>query len=144
MASENEFKDGTALVFGGSGGLGSGICKVLAAHSSDVSLTYNKNKDTAVETASAFEAAVRQLVQAVAREEGEAGIRANFIPVGLIDAGLALTIDTPEVLATLLRASPLGRMGRTDEIGEAVAFLTSNKSSYLSGQSLAVDGGFTA
>lgn len=93
-------------------------------------------------------AAIAQMVQAIAREEGQHNIRANWVGPGLFDAGIVFSsfVSGPAkaVLDAVLRETPAGRPGQPAELAEVVAFLASAKASYLSGQVLSVDGGFSA
>lgn len=90
-------------------------------------------------------AAVEMLIRGVAREEGRNGIRANCVGPGWIDAGLGHAVMseelTPAQIETIRRAIPLRRIGQAAEVAEAVVFLLSPRASFISGQSLAVDGG---
>ncbi len=259
MAETNsKFPPGAALVFGGSGGLGAGICRLLATNGVDVAFTYNSNRDAAEKIAADVEATgvkcqfgavnvedpaavrsflgdvleamgdvhtivfaagaalelkalrditpekfaqtidtdvngffnvvhaslphlrgrgggaivallttaikrnlehdglsaipkagVQQLVQMVAREEGPANVRVNAVAPGAIDAGIVLSDFAADALAqsvieACLNATPMGRMGKTEDVAEAVVFLASSRAAYISGQTLHVDGGFSA
>ncbi len=82
------------------------------------------------------------LTRSLAREVARFGITVNAVCAGLVDT--ALTADLPErARAELLAAIPLGRPGTADEIAAAVAWLASDRSSYVTGQVLGVDGGLT-
>jgi NAD(P)-dependent dehydrogenase (short-subunit alcohol dehydrogenase family) len=89
-------------------------------------------------------AAVIQLTQQQAVELGEHGIRANCVCPGPVRTKLALAVHTPEIIDAYHDAIPLNRYGSEREIAEAIVFLCSNKASYITGQALAVDGGFEA
>jgi len=253
--SSYRFSDGAALVFGGSGGLGTGIVKLLAESGSDVAFTYFKNKEGAEENQKSVESAgkraligsvdlldmqsvvdfatrtkqefgrihsvvfatgpflhilpvmdaepedfyytldadvkgfyhvlkavvpilreggggsitalttaaihkyistdglssipkagVQHLCTAIAREEGHHGIRANCVAVGLIAVGLSQEIESPPggILDQWMNQVPLGRPGAPEELFDTVVFLASENAGYISGQSLPVDGGYSA
>jgi 3-oxoacyl-[acyl-carrier protein] reductase len=67
-------------------------------------------------------------------------IRVNLVAPGAIDTAI-LTSDAPEVRAARERRIPLQRVGRPEEVAEAIAFLVSENASYISGATLHVNGG---
>jgi 3-oxoacyl-[acyl-carrier protein] reductase len=249
------FPKGAALVFGGSGGLGGGVVRLLAQSGTDVAFTYHKNREAAEENLKAVEeagqqghiasvdlldlaaveafagdvnkrfgrihsvvfatgpflnilpimdaepqvfydtldadvkgfyhalravvpalreggggsitalttaaipryiatdglssipkAGVQHLCTAIAREEGANNIRANCVAVGLIAIGLSQEIDSPPggILDQWTRQVALGRPGAPEELFDTVVFLASENAGYISGQSLPVDGGYSA
>lgn len=90
-------------------------------------------------------AALKLITQAAAREVAAHGLRVNGIAPGTVETGLTLDLADSEELAALARERvPMGRLGRPREMGEAVAFLTSERASYVTGHLLAVDGGWLA
>ncbi|WP_265502030.1 SDR family NAD(P)-dependent oxidoreductase [Paracoccus beibuensis] len=89
-------------------------------------------------------AAVIHLTRQQAVELGEWGIRANCVAPGPVGTKLALAVHTPAIRAAYHDALPLNRYGRESEIAEAIAFLCSDRASYVTGQVLAADGGFEA
>ena len=89
-------------------------------------------------------AGVMQLTQQQAVELGEHGVRANCVCPGPVDTKLALAVHTPEIRAAYHDAIPLNRYGTEDEIAAMITFLCSPEASYVTGQVIAVDGGFEA
>ncbi len=89
-------------------------------------------------------AAVRQLTRQQAVELGEHGIRANCVAPGPVRTKLAMAVHTPEIIAAYHDAIPLERYGSEREIAEVICFLCSDAASYVTGQTIAVDGGFEA
>lgn len=92
-------------------------------------------------------AAVQMMVRQIATEEARNGIRANAVGPGVIDGGMVIPMmktETKKLLDMAVEFTPLGRLGRCEEIAEAVAYLASSKAAYITGQSLMVDGGLSA
>jgi NAD(P)-dependent dehydrogenase (short-subunit alcohol dehydrogenase family) len=86
------------------------------------------------------------LTKSAALEYASRGIRINAICPGLIQTPMSdqmIASGQAEALDTLLKAVPMERVGRAEEIADAVLWLCSSAASYVTGQSLAVDGGFT-
>jgi NAD(P)-dependent dehydrogenase (short-subunit alcohol dehydrogenase family) len=83
------------------------------------------------------------LTQAAALEYAPA-VRVNCVSPGLIATPLtALAVDNEKIRTGIEAATPLGRIGRAEEIAEVVVFLCSDRASYLTGQNIVVDGGST-
>lgn len=87
-------------------------------------------------------AAVIQLTKQQAAELGERGIRANCVCPGPVRTKLAMAVHTQDIIDAYHDAIPLNRYGSEQEIAEVIAFLCSAKASYVTGQVVAVDGGF--
>jgi len=90
---------------------------------------------------SASKAGLIGLCQALAREAGPCGIRVNALAPGVIDTDM-LSGYTPDELNELRRATPLGHLGTPQDVGAAAYVLCSNEASFITGQVLAVDGGY--
>jgi NAD(P)-dependent dehydrogenase (short-subunit alcohol dehydrogenase family) len=85
---------------------------------------------------------VMQLTKAASLALAPHGIRVNAVGPGSIDtAMLAGVNDNPEALARIMSRTPLQRIGTAREIGDVVAFLASDKASYVTGETIYVDGG---
>ncbi len=90
-------------------------------------------------------AAIQAGIVGFAREEGRNGVRANAVGVGVIDAGMFHRIDFDEAWRERARDNiPLRRFGTAREVATTVAFLASEGARYLTGQTIYVDGGYTA
>jgi len=87
-------------------------------------------------------AALNQLTRWLAVRLGERGIRVNAIAPGLVDRDVGQKLsDNPEYRAIIQSVVPLRRPGKGEDIANAVVFLSSPQSSYITGQVLTVDGG---
>lgn len=89
-------------------------------------------------------AALVHLTKQQAAEFGAIGVRVNAVAPGPVDTAMAKAVHSAEIRADYHDAIPLNRYGLEEEIAEAVFFLCSSRSSYITGQTLAVDGGFDA
>jgi NAD(P)-dependent dehydrogenase (short-subunit alcohol dehydrogenase family) len=85
---------------------------------------------------------VMQLTKAAALALAPHGIRVNAVGPGSIDtAMLAATNANPDAMRTVLSRTPLKRIGEPREVAHAVAFLASEKASYITGETIYIDGG---
>jgi NAD(P)-dependent dehydrogenase (short-subunit alcohol dehydrogenase family) len=89
-------------------------------------------------------AGLAHLTKQLAVELALLGIRVNGVAPGPVETAMAKAVHTPEIRADYHDAIPLNRYGLEEELAEAVFFLCSDRSSYITGQILAVDGGFDA
>lgn len=91
---------------------------------------------------SAAKAAVIGMTKALARELAPSGIQVNGIAPGVIDTPMTGSLGK-DVLADLASEIPAGRLGSPDDVAELILFLASEKSDYITGQIIGVDGGFS-
>jgi len=85
---------------------------------------------------------VMQLTKVAALALAKNNIRVNAVGPGSIDTEMMAGVNAnPEALRTALSRTPLGRVGQAREIGDVVAFLCSKKASYVTGETIYVDGG---
>lgn len=83
------------------------------------------------------------LTQVLAQEWGQYNIRANTIAPGIIKTRFSEILwGNPLILGRAEDSAALGRIGRPEEIVNAALFLASDASSYMTGQTLVLDGGF--
>ena len=90
---------------------------------------------------SATKAALIGLGQGLAKELGPSGIRVNMVAPGVIDTDMNKG-RSPEDWEEILADTPLGRIGKPEEVAELVYFLTSDKAGFITGQTIGIDGGF--
>jgi len=87
--------------------------------------------------------AIEALTRNVSAEVGHLGIRVNCVHPGLIDTPMsAWVLKDKEALAQILTGISIGRPGTPREIGNLVAFLASDDSSYMTGQAIHIEGGW--
>jgi 3-oxoacyl-[acyl-carrier protein] reductase len=91
---------------------------------------------------SAAKAGVVGLTKSVARELASRGVRANAIAPGFIETDMTAELSE-SIRSSTVDQIALGRFGAADDVANAVAFLASDDASYITGQTLAVDGGMT-
>jgi NAD(P)-dependent dehydrogenase (short-subunit alcohol dehydrogenase family) len=89
-------------------------------------------------------AGLAHLTKQLAVELASLGIRVNGVAPGPVDTAMAKAVHTAEIRADYHDAIPLNRYGLEEELAEAIFFLCSDRASYITGQILAVDGGFDA
>lgn len=108
------------------------VASVAAIHGSPGQASYSASKGGII-----------ALTRTLARELSGRGIRVNAVAPGIFDAGMAQRMDH-RVREARLQLLPMGRAGRSEELASVVAFLASDEASYITGQTIAVDGGMTA
>lgn len=88
----------------------------------------------------ASKAAVEAFTRTVARELARYGIRVNCIVPGFIETPMALAIPKDR-FEMVVKSIPVGRVGKPEEVADLIEFLLSDKSSYITGTSIQIDGG---
>ena len=89
-------------------------------------------------------AALAHLSKQQAVELAHLGIRVNAVAPGPVDTAMAKAVHSPEIRADYHDLIPMERYGLEEELAETIHFLCSDRASYVTGQLLAVDGGFDA
>ena len=89
-------------------------------------------------------AGLAHLTKQQAAELGEFGIRVNAVAPGPVDTAMAKAVHTPAIRADYHDHIPLNRYGLEQELANAICFLCGDQAAYITGQVLAVDGGFDA
>ena len=89
--------------------------------------------------------AVEGITKSVALEVAKSGIRVNAVAPGPTDTGMLTRFTgTPENKAALVTTVPMGRLGLSEELANAIVFIASDEASFITGHILNVDGGKTA
>jgi len=118
---------------------------VIINNSSDAGLIGNRSCPAYC----ASKGAVTIMTKAMALDYAKHGIRVNCVNPGTIDTPMLVreaetSADTAEYLRRMDAQSPIGRVGRPEEVARAVLFLASDESSFVTGAALSIDGGTTA
>jgi NAD(P)-dependent dehydrogenase (short-subunit alcohol dehydrogenase family) len=88
--------------------------------------------------------AIEGITKSVALETAKSGIRVNAVAPGPTDTGMLTRFTgTPENKASLVAEVPMGRLGRSEELANAIVFIASDQASYVTGHIFNVDGGHT-
>jgi NAD(P)-dependent dehydrogenase (short-subunit alcohol dehydrogenase family) len=92
----------------------------------------------------ASKGAVRLMTKNAAIRYAQEGIRVNSVHPGFIDTPMIAQVKGTDAEQRILAATPMGRLGRSEEIGTVIAFLAGDGASYMTGSEVYVDGGWTA
>jgi len=93
----------------------------------------------------ASKGALNQFSRSIAVEYGPQGIRSNAVCPGMIETEMTEELRSDQALMQeFLKGYPLGRFGKPEEVAQACLFLASDESSFITGTTLPIDGGYTA
>ena len=81
------------------------------------------------------------LTKSMAKELAIHNVRVNAVSPGVIDTPFHEVFSTPEMMANFVKTIPMGRVGTSEEVGQVIAFLASDATSYLAGETIEVNGG---
>jgi NAD(P)-dependent dehydrogenase (short-subunit alcohol dehydrogenase family) len=110
----------------------------------NVSSTYGHQGAAGASIYAGSKHAVEGITKSVALEVAKSGIRVNALAPGPTDTGMLTRFTgTPENKAALAQGVPMGRLGLSDELANAIVFIASGEASYITGHILNVDGGKT-
>jgi NAD(P)-dependent dehydrogenase (short-subunit alcohol dehydrogenase family) len=108
----------------------------------NVSSSYGRTGAAGASVYVASKHAVEGLTKAAALEVAESGVRVNVVAPGPIETGMLNRFTgTAEKKAALVAGVPVKRVGKAEEIAETILFVASDKASFMTGASIAVDGG---
>jgi NAD(P)-dependent dehydrogenase (short-subunit alcohol dehydrogenase family) len=89
----------------------------------------------------AAKAAIACMTKGMARELAPHGIRVNAISPGTVDNDFHVAYSTREMLDTVVKSTPAGRLGTNEEMADCIVFLCSDQSRYIHGQTIELNGG---
>jgi NAD(P)-dependent dehydrogenase (short-subunit alcohol dehydrogenase family) len=92
----------------------------------------------------ASKGAVRLMTKNAAIRYAQEGVRVNSLHPGFIDTPLIAGLKGTPTETAIIDSTPMGRLGRPEEVGDVIAFLASDAASYMTGSEIYVDGGWTA
>src|SRR6476619_277345 len=111
----------------------------------DISSTYGHEGAAGASVYVGSKHAVEGITKSVALEVAKSGIRVNGVAPGPTDTGMLTRFTgTPENKAALVTGVPMGRLGHTAELADAIVFISSDEASFITGHVLNVDGGHSA
>src|SRR5580693_5705316 len=111
----------------------------------NISSTYGHEGAAGASVYVASKHAVEGITKSVALETAKSGIRVNAVAPGPTDTGMLTRFTgTPENKAALVTGVPMGRLGLSEELANAIVFIASDEASFITGHVLNVDGGHTA
>src|SRR5258708_4757300 len=110
----------------------------------NISSTYGHEAAAGASVYVASKHAVEGITKSVALEIAKSGIRVNAVAPGPTDTGMLTRFTgTAEKKAALVTAVPMGRLGLSEELADAIVFIASDEASFITGHILNVDGGKT-
>jgi NAD(P)-dependent dehydrogenase (short-subunit alcohol dehydrogenase family) len=122
------------LIQGGGGGAIVNMASVTGLTGSAGAAAYSASKHGVI-----------GLTKSAALETAKSKIRINAVCPAVIETSMAVRLfSAPRVNQTVLACHPIGRFGRPMEVAEAVVWMCSDRASFMTGQSLILDGGFLA
>lgn len=93
----------------------------------------------------ASKGSVRAITKAAAAEFGRKGVRVNAVFPGVIETPMTANLESSaDQLKQINAMTPLGRLGKPEEVANAILFLASDEASYITGAELVIDGGYSA
>jgi len=92
---------------------------------------------------SVSKAGLNALTRSLAVELARFNVLVNAVAPGYVDTALTRQNNSPEEVEAIRRSIPMERLAKPEEIAEVVAFLCSERNTYITGQTILVDGGFT-
>ena len=121
------------IMAGNGGGAVVNVTSISGLRASTMRVAYGTSK-----------AGLAHLTKQQAVELAALGIRVNAVAPGPVDTAMAKAVHTPEIRRDYHDSIPLARYGLESELAEMIVFLCTDRASYVTGQVIAVDGGFEA